>query len=39
MNHMIAIRYGFKLVRKKRLYYLFVLDEDAIGTKNGQVTI
>ena len=35
MDHMIAIRHKFKLVRKKRLYHLFALDKDVIGLKNG----
>ena len=35
INHMIVIRYRFKLVKKKRLYYLFALNKDAIGLKNG----
>ncbi len=39
MDHTTAIRHGFKLVRKERPYHLFALDGDAIGSKNGQVTI
>ena len=39
INHTTAICYKFKLVKKKRLYYLFALDKNAIGIKNGQVTI
>jgi len=39
MDHMIAIRHEFKLVRKKRSYYLFVLDGNAIKSKNRQVII
>jgi len=39
MNHTIVICHGFKLIRKKRLYHLFALDEDVIRSKNEQVTI
>ncbi|MAD87677.1 MAG: hypothetical protein CL912_32355 [Deltaproteobacteria bacterium] len=39
MNHTTVIRHGFKLIRKKRSYYLFALDENVIRSKNEQVTI
>ena len=39
INYMIAICYGFKLIRKKRLYYLFALDKNAIKIKNKQMII
>ena len=39
MNHTIAIRHKFKLVKKKRLYHLFALDKNIIKSKNKQMII
>ena len=39
MDYTIAIRHGFKQVRKERPYYLFALDGNAIKLKNKQVII
>lgn len=38
INHQTTLNNRFRLIKKKRLYHLFVLDGNAIGSLNRQVT-